>query len=61
MLYDVNYYVGDFFFGLNLWCWQFLCDIRFEMKNSFYYFKLNSIEDLENLLKKFGEIKEIFV
>lgn len=59
--YDVNYYAGDFLLGPNLWCWQPLCDTRSEMKNSLYHFKPNSTEDLENLLKKFGEIKETFV
>lgn len=23
--YDVDYYVGDFFMGLNLFCWQLIC------------------------------------
>ena len=59
--YDVNYYAGDFLLGPNLWCWQPLCDTSSEMKNSLHRFKPNSTEDLENLLRKFSEIKETFV
>jgi len=59
--YDVNYYAGDFLLGPNLWCWQPLCDVTYEIKNSLYHFKPNTTKDLEKLQKKLAEIKETFV
>ena len=58
--YDVNYYAGDFLMGPNLWCWQPLCDVTYEIKYSMYHFKPNTTEDLENLRKKLEEIKQTF-
>ena len=46
--------------GPNLWCWQPLCDVTYEIKNSLYHFKPNTTEDLENLTKKLEEIKQTF-
>ena len=59
--YDVNYYAGDFLLGPNLWCWQPLCDVPYEIKSSLHYFKPNNTKDLENLQSKLAEIKETFV
>ena len=58
--YDVNYYAGDFLMGPNLWCWQPLCDVTYEIKDSLYHFKPNTTKDLENLRKKLEEIKQTF-
>ena len=59
--YDVNYYAGDFLLRPNLWCWQPLCDVPYEIKSSLHYFKPNNTKDLENLQRKLAEIKETFV
>lgn len=58
--YDVNYYAGDFLLGPNLWCWQPLCNMPYEIKSSLHYFKPNNTKDLENLQMKLAEIKETF-
>ena len=59
--YDTNYYAGDFLMGPNLWCWQPLCDVTYELHYSLYHFKPNTTKDLENLEKKLDEIKQTFV
>ena len=59
--YDANYYAGDFLMGPNLWCWQPLCDVTYELHYSLYHFKPNTTKDLENLEKKLDEIKQTFV
>ena len=59
--YDVNYYAGDFLLGPNLWCWQPLCGVPYEIETSLNYFKPNNTKDLENLQSKLAEIKETFV
>ena len=59
--YDVNYYAGDFLLGPNLWCWQPLCDVPYEIKSSLHHFKPNNTKDLDNLKNKLTEIKETFI
>lgn len=58
--YDVNYYAGDFLLGPNLWCWQPLCDVPYEIKSSLRFFKPNNTKDMENLQLKLAEVKETF-
>ena len=59
--YDVNYYAGDFLLGPNLWCWQPLCSMPYEIKSSLHFFMPNNTKDMENLQRKLAEIKETFV
>ncbi|XP_068722705.1 uncharacterized protein [Montipora capricornis] len=58
--YEANYYAGDFLLGPNLWCWQPLCDVPYEIMTTMRHFKPNTTKALENLKEKLAEIKETF-
>lgn len=58
--YDVNYYAGDFLMGPNLWCWQPLCHVPYEIQSSLPHFKPNTTKDMETLKEKMIEVEKTF-
>lgn len=58
--YDVNYYAGDFLMGPNLWCWQPLCHVPYEIQSSLPHFKPNTAKDMETLKEKMIEVEKTF-
>lgn len=53
-LYNQDYYVGEWFLGLNLFCWEFVCNVFLNLNGVLFYFKLKNVVDLE-ILKGFIE------
>lgn len=56
--YERNYYVGDWMFEPNLYCWQPICYVLSNLESVIFYFKpsdLKGIEQIEELFKKHNE------
>lgn len=56
--YERNYYVGDWMFEPNLYCWQPICDVLSNLESVIFYYKpsdLKEIEQIEELFKKHND------
>lgn len=56
--YERNYYVGDWMFEPNLYCWQPICYVLSNLEGVILYFKpndLKGLEQIEQLFKKHNE------
>ncbi len=56
--YERNYYVGDWMFEPNLYCWQPICNVLSDLESVIFYYKpndLKGIEQIEKLFKKHND------
>ncbi|XP_048584057.1 uncharacterized protein LOC5511190 [Nematostella vectensis] len=62
--YDVNFYAGDWMLGPNLFCWQPICYLGYDVYNALYYFKpfnLSDVEVIEMKLKSHEDAVKSYV
>ncbi|KAL9959511.1 hypothetical protein ACROYT_G032838 [Oculina patagonica] len=56
--YERDYYVGDWMFEPNLYCWQPICNVLTDLESVIFYFRpsdLKGIEQIEELFKKHND------
>lgn len=51
-----DYYFGDWFMGLNIFCWLFICFLFMDVDKVLGYFKLLFVSEMEILRNKLMEI-----
>ena len=58
--YLYNYYVADWMMGGDIFCWNPMCFVLFDMKKSLVHFEPSTVAELETLGNKFKEVKNSF-
>lgn len=51
--YERDYYVGDWMFEPNLYCWEAICEVLVNLESVIFYFKPDNLEELKKIEKLF--------
>lgn len=51
--YERNYYIGDWMFEPNMYCWQPICNVLSDLESVIFYFKPNDLKGVELIEKMF--------